>query len=84
MNGGTLSGRGDEGMRESNTHGSPFQYRSLSAMDRLLFPFRWVRDSVRAWLFCERHGNDHDWTYNDDQTPPYCEICGIPGSWADA
>lgn len=48
-------------------------------MTRLLFPFRWLRDSARAWWFCERHGIDHSWTW-DDLEHPYCEICGCPGS----
>lgn len=51
--------------------------------DRILFPFRWLRDTVNDWRLCR--GN-HDWTYDagpEDGGVPYCEVCGMPGSWVD-
>lgn len=42
----------------------------------------WLQNRLRGWWFCERHGLDHSWIW-DDPAKPYCEVCGIPGELFD-
>lgn len=69
-------------MAEYQSGTAPVPSAAWTLRDRLLFPLRWLRDTVNDWRLCQ--GN-HEWTYDDgpeDGGRPYCEVCGMPGSWA--
>ena len=52
--------------------------------DRLLFPWRWLTQTLRAWWFCDRHGFECEPDGWDDDGMSRCERCGCPLRARDA